>query len=49
MTYNDHYWIEVDPETNNPTGNVCWAYWGLGDKPEGYWIMVKRVEIPDKD
>ena len=37
------YWVEVDPETFNPTGNVCWAYYE-SDKPiEGHWIKVRKV------
>lgn len=42
----NHYWLEVNPETGNPTGLACWAYYGLNDKPtEGHWILVKKVEL----
>lgn len=42
-----YYWMEVDPETKNPTGEVCWVFYGFSDKPtEGYWILVKEVEPP---
>lgn len=45
-----HYWLEVDPETKNPTGQVCWAYYGQSDKPtDGYWILVEQVEAPNQD
>ena len=38
------YWVEVDPETYNPTGAVCWACCHA-DKPiEGFWILVEQVE-----
>lgn len=38
------YWIEVDPETYNPTGKICWAYYP-DDKPiNGFWIKVKEVK-----
>ena len=34
------YWIEVDKETKNPTGNICWSYYQY-DKPLiGNWIEV---------
>ena len=37
------YWLEVDPETGNPTGEACWAYF-KDDKPtEGNWLLVKQV------
>jgi len=50
MVKSKEYWLEVDPETKNPTGNVCWAYYGLADKPtEGYWILVQHIQIEDKD
>lgn len=36
------YWLEIDLETGNPVGGVCWAYY-KDDKPiEGYWILVKE-------
>lgn len=40
------YWIAIDPETGNPTGNACWAYYP-GDEPAaGFWI---EVEFTGKD
>jgi hypothetical protein len=37
------YWVEVDRETKNPTGNVCWAYYP-GDRPsKGYWVKVRET------
>jgi len=50
MILPDHYWIELDPRTGNPTGNVCYAYYYPGDKPiVGLWILVEEVEEPVKD
>jgi uncharacterized protein (DUF2164 family) len=38
------YWIEVDRENKNPTGNICWAYYP-GDRPiVGTWIKVREVK-----
>lgn len=37
------YWVEIEPDTGNPTGHICWAYY-LNDKPQkGNWILVKEV------
>ncbi len=39
------YWIEVDPETKDSTGNICWAYYP-GDKPaKGYWLEVVHTGV----
>ena len=39
------YWLEIDPQTGNPKGSVCWAYYGINDKPiVGNWILVREVE-----
>lgn len=40
------YWIEIDPVTSNPTGEICWAYYA-DDKPlEGNWLLVQECEVP---
>lgn len=48
IIYGDgYYWLSVDYVTGNPTGEACWAYYGLSDKPtEGNWILVKEAYIP---
>ena len=47
MTYPDHYWLELNPETGNPTGEACHAYYGLSDRPTvGFWVMVCTVPEP---
>ncbi len=47
MTYPRRYWLEIDPETGNPTDQVCWAYYGESDRPiEGYWILVEEIAVP---
>jgi len=39
------YWLAVDPETGNPTGDACWAVFP-GDLPAvGFWIEVKATGI----
>lgn len=53
MIYTKKYWLEVDLETGNPTGNVCWAYYGEKDKPmdkpiNGHWILVREVKEIEK-
>jgi hypothetical protein len=41
------YWIEIDLETKNPTGRICWAFYPQ-DKPAiGYWIKVREVKEDD--
>lgn len=41
----EHYWLEVDPETMLPTGRArLVGYYGDSDKPtSGFWVLVKRV------
>lgn len=51
MNFPRRYWLEVDLETGNPTGEVCWAYYGEADRPiEGCWILVEEVvsEVKNK-
>ena len=44
-----YYWIEVDPETFNPTGNICWGTF-LGDRPiQGFWIKVKSIGLDNRE
>lgn len=50
MILPDHYWIQLDPDSRNPTGKICHGYYGLSDKPmDGLWILVKQVEEPVED
>lgn len=50
------YWIQVEPDTYNPTGHTCWSYYP-GDTPcpsAGFWIEVKETgktnqkEVPNE-
>ena len=39
------YWVKIDPETGNPLGGICWAYYP-DDKPiSGTWIKVREVKL----
>ena len=41
------YYVEIDPETKNPTGNVCWAYYPEDRPAVGTWLKVKETERVD--
>lgn len=44
-----YYWIEVDPENFNPTGNICWGTYN-GDRPiQGFWIKVKSLGVDNRE
>jgi len=39
------YWVEVDPQTKNPTGNICWAYYPSDRPSVGYWLEVIQTGV----
>jgi hypothetical protein len=38
------YWVEIDYETKNPTGNICWAYFAEDRPAQGFWIKVRELQ-----
>lgn len=41
------YWVQVNPKTKNPTGNICWAFYPDDRPTVGHWIKV--TENKDKE
>lgn len=43
------FWVEMTPDNENPTGQICWNYYP-DDKPiEGNWIEVQEIENKGKN
>lgn len=34
------FWVEVDPKTYNPTGQVCWHTHAAATPKEGFWLKM---------
>lgn len=38
------FWVEMDEDWANPTGNICWAYYPLDKPTNGNYIKVSEVK-----